>query len=438
MKVTVIALGYVGLVNAVVLAENGYDVTAYDKDSAKVKSLQKGLIPMQEDGLTEALYKARKRIEFVDEEKAAYESSHVFFVAVDTPPLPDGGSDLTNLKSVISSIEQHATEETYVIIRSTVPVGTNGKLSASAVSSSGVKIHFISNPEFLSEGHSLIEERQPYRIVVGTSEKSSRDLMQKIYAKAITAGVPYYEMEAASAEFTKYASNLFLSLKISYINELSRLAEPLGADIKAVALAMGADPRIGHSMLHAGVGYGGACLPKDGSALAESARENGLRLSLVEDTTKINETQPAYFYKKMVNKLGSLDGKRIAVLGLAFKAGTSDVRKTVATYFVESLLKDGAIVTSYDPSPIAEEGFTRLVPLSVKHLMAHSLGEAVKGADALLILTEDRAFAELPEDDLCKLMKGRVIFDGRNLYDPWHFRYFDYVSVGRAEHKASH
>ena len=435
MKVTVIALGYVGLANAVVLSERGFDVVAYDNDAAKIAELKKGKAPFDEAGLSVALYKNRKRISFTNDEKEAYTSSNVFFVAVDTPALPDGGSNLTHLNEVVSCVEKYVKEELFLVIRSTVPVGTNGKLSASVKSLSGARIHIVSNPEFLAEGRALLEERSPSRIVIGSNEKASRDLLRVLYRKAISSGVPYYEMDPASAEFVKYASNLFLALKISYVNELARLAEPLGADIGAVTLAMGADPRIGHSMTKAGVGYGGACLPKDGSALQREAKELGFRLSLVEDASLVNQTQPFFFYQKIVKRLGPLSNKKVAVLGLSFKAGTSDVRHTVADYFVKSLLKDGAEVRSYDPSAKARKAFSGLVAVSHKHIIASTLEAALTGADAILILTEDEAFASLDENKLLRAMSGRFIFDGRNLYDTRHFRYFDYVSVGRAEHK---
>jgi UDPglucose 6-dehydrogenase len=435
MKVSVIALGYVGLTNAVVLAERGFDVLAYDKDPQKVIQLQKGEAIIDEPDLREALYKYRKRLHFTSTEADIYNGSSVFFVAVDTPAKEDGQSDLTHLNEAVDSILKNAMGETFIVIRSTVPVGTNKRLSETKLTAKGEKVHFIANPEFLAEGQALLDERQPSRIVIGTLEQSARDLLRKIYAKPIYDGVPYYEMDGSSAEFTKYASNIFLALKISYINELARLAEPLGADIGAVALAMGADPRIGHSMLKAGVGYGGACLPKDGSALLSSAKEVGVRLSLVEDVNAINQSQPSYFYNKIKVKLGSLDKKNIAVLGLVFKAKTSDVRRSAASFFVESLLKDGAIVSAYDPSIKAREGFKSLLGARDNLSIVSSLNDATKGADALLILTEDQEFAALDETELIKVMKGRVIFDGRNLYSVCHFRYFDYISIGRAEHK---
>jgi UDPglucose 6-dehydrogenase len=432
MNITVVALGYVGLTNAVVLAERGFHVTAYDKDESKVASISKGEPLIEEEGLKDALFRNRKKIAFTSDEKEAYSSSSVFFIAVDTPNKEDGEADLSHLKEAIDCVNRYTKGETYVVIRSTVPVGTSAKLNQTEAKN----LHFVSNPEFLAEGQALLDERSPSRIVIGSDSQPARDLLQKIYAKPISDGVPYYEMDCSSAEFTKYASNLFLALKISYINELSRLAEPLGADITAVALAMGADPRIGHSMLRAGVGYGGACLPKDGSALAMSAKDHGLRLSLVEDTSTINQTQPFYFYQKILKKIGPLKGKRLAVLGLAFKARTSDVRRSVASYFVESLLKDGAAVSAYDPSIAARNGFESLLGPKDGLRIVSSLSEAVDGADALIILTEDKEFAMLDETGLIAKMKGRVIFDGRDLYDPRHFRYFDYISVGRAEHKA--
>ena len=434
MKITVIALSYVGLANAIVLAERGFEVVAYDKDAEKATKLENGEPSFEEKGLSDALKKNCKRITFTTDEKEAYEASPIVFVAVDTPSGADGSADLTHLQEVVACIKKYAKEETFVVIRSTVPVGTNQTLNEAA-SKSEKKIHFISNPEFMAEGRALMDERSPSRIVIGTSNKEARDLMRRLYAKPISEGAPYYEMDGASAELTKYASNLFLSLKISYINEVARLAEPLGADISAVALAMGADPRIGHSMLHAGVGFGGACLPKDGAAFAKIAHDQGLRLSLVEDTLAINQTQPFFLYQKIVKKMGPLSGKKVAVLGLTFKAGTSDVRHSAAEFFAKSLLADGAIVSSYDPSVTARDSFAKQIPPSDKYLSSNILQEALTDADALVILTEAPEFASLDEAELCSLMKGRVIFDGRNLYDIRHFSFFDYISIGRPERK---
>lgn len=434
MKITMIALGYVGLANAIVLAERGFQVVAYDKDAEKVDKLAKGEPSFEEKGLSEALKRNRKRITFTTDEKEAYEASPVVFVAVDTPSGADGAADLSHVEEAVACIKKYAKGDTFVVIRSTVPIGTNQALNEAA-SGTEQRIHFISNPEFMAEGRALMDERTPSRIVVGTNDREARDLLRKIYAKPIFAGAPYYEMDGASAELTKYASNLFLSLKISYINEVARLAEPLGADINAVALAMGADPRIGHSMLHAGVGFGGACLPKDGSAFVKTAHDQGLRLSLVEDTLTINQTQPFFFYQKIIKKMGPLSDKRIAVLGLAFKAGTSDVRHSAAEFFVKSLLADGATVSSFDPSSSASESFSKQISPSDKYLPSKTLQEALTGADALLILTEAPEFSSFDEAALCSLMKGRVIFDGRNLYPMRSFRFFDYISIGRPERK---
>jgi UDPglucose 6-dehydrogenase len=434
MKITVVALGYVGLTNAVNLASKGNQVIAYDHDEKKIAALQKGDVVLEEPGLASALAKAGKRLTFTSDEKTAYQDASIIFLAVDTPEGTDGSSDLTHLAEAVASIKKYATKDTFVIIRSTVPVGTANEISRTMNENSKVKFSIISNPEFLAEGQALANENFPYRIVVGAKGLPSFDLMRKIYAKPILNGVPYYEMSNASAEFTKYASNLFLAVKISYINELSRLAEPLGADITLVAQAMGADPRIGHSMLKAGVGYGGSCLPKDGSALAASAKAHGLRLSIAEDANEVNLTQPFYFYQKIMRKIGPVKGKKIAVLGLSYKAGTGDIRSSVAKYFVPALTKDGALVAAYEPSKNARKAFGVFADGLDGFTLVDTLEGALKDAEAILILTEDESFAALDETKLLSLMPGRVIFDGRNLYQPDHFRYFDYVSVGRPEH----
>jgi UDPglucose 6-dehydrogenase len=433
MKAAVIGLGYVGLANAVALSRRGVNVAAYDTDGNKIEALQNKMCPLDDPDLEEAIQKGSRRLSFTSDEKEAYEGAQIYVICVDTPTLPNGESDLTHLLEAAEAVKRHSEGDVYLINRSTVPVGTADRLRESL--NAGLKgrvIHVISDPEFLREGSSLYDEENPYRIVLGVRSKESRKMMRKLYSKAIRAGVPYYEMDNASAELAKYASNAFLATKISFINELSRYSDKVGTDISQVALAIGADPRIGHSMLNVSPGYGGQCFPKDVSALTKAAESQDASLTILEAAKESNDRQIPYLLGKSEKAVGGFEGKTIAVLGLSFKGSAGDARNGAALKVIPELIKRGASVKAFDPSEKARDGFMNLYGGGAD-IIAPSLEECVKGADAILILTDNRAFKDLDEMRLLGLMKGRLIIDWRNLYPLGRWLYFRYVSVGRPD-----
>jgi UDPglucose 6-dehydrogenase len=421
MQVAVVALGYVGLTSAFSLASKGFEVVGYDIDQAKIRQLKKSLCPLSEPKMGLYLKKYAKRLLFTDKPEDL-KGSEAYLICVDTPTQSDGTTDLTHFHQCLELIKKIAAKGQRIIIRSTVPLGT---CEAVAREFEPLGLGVISHPEFLAEGHAMDDEEAPARLVVGAGRDDDFAFMRQFYKKEIASGVPYYEMDRASSELTKYASNVFLTLKISYINELARLADKTGADIKTVALAMGADPRIGHSMLGAGVGYGGGCLVKDGEALIHSGAVAGVPMTMAKSALAINEGQPAFFVSKIKEKIPDLKGRKIAVLGLAYKAGTGDFRNSTSSLVIGNLLKEGAEVVAFDKAFPA--GTSYLCPV------ASSLETCLQGADALVVLTEEEDFKNLNENALLKLMKGRFIFDGRNLWSPQHFHYFAYISIGRPD-----
>jgi UDPglucose 6-dehydrogenase len=422
MKLAIIGLGYVGLANAAYFATNTHDeIWAYDSDEKKISLLKAGQMPFKEASLGDVLKKNYKKIHYTTSSEDLKDCA-AYFLCVGTPSKEDGTADLSYLDSALNEIEK-ISKGSKLIIRSTVPVGT-----AKTYQDRLPSFSIISMPEFLAEGRSYEDESTPYRIVIGARKAEDYDFIRNLRKSDVNSGVPFYFMSNESAELTKYASNIFLSMKISYINEMARLAESVNADISDVALAMGADPRIGHAMLHAGLGYGGSCFPKDGKALLATASKEEVPMLLPEATAAVNFTQPLYFVKKIEKHYPTMKGVRIAFLGLAYKAGTSDLRNALSLVIAKYLLEDGALLSAYDPSEAARQAFSAAYP-SVS--VYPTKEEALKDADALVIVTEEKEFAALDEKTLLSLMKGRVIFDGRNLYPCYHFSYFEYVSVGR-------
>jgi UDPglucose 6-dehydrogenase len=423
MKLVIIGLGYVGLANVAYLVSHGQKgVVAFDCDEKKISLLKTNRFPFKEPMLNEVLGKEAKKILYTSNEKELSDAD-AYFVAVGTPSKADGTADLSFLNGALDTIEK-VSKKSKIIIRSTVPVGTAKKVADRLPNFS-----VISMPEFLAEGRSYEDESSPYRIVLGAKNQSDFDFIRNLRKTDVNQGVPFYYMSNESAELSKYASNIFLSMKISYVNEMARLAEAVGADINDVALAMGADPRIGHPMLKAGLGYGGSCFPKDGKALLETASEEEVPLLLAKATAAINDSQPLYFFKKIQARFPSLKGIKIALLGLAYKAGTSDLRNALSLVLAKYLLAEGAILSAYDPSEEARKAFAGVYPAIT---VSATKDEAIQGTDALLIVTEEGEFAALDEKRLLTEMEGRVIFDGRNLYSTHYFRYFEYISIGRA------
>jgi UDPglucose 6-dehydrogenase len=429
-KVRVMGLGYVGLANLAFLSlDRRLDVSGFDPDTEKIESLKKGLFYLHEPMSNQVLATKLSPSSY-SSDSASLIGADIYVIAVGTPTKPSGEADLSFLWDAISLVKEGARRECVVLVRSTVPPKTCQTISDKLNENEGCHFHAVSFPEFLSEGHAFEDEQTPSRFVVGSMDKEGFDCVRYLRENDIANGIPMFEMSCQSSELSKYAANLFLSMKISFINELSRLSEQEGADIGDIALAMGSDPRIGRSMLKAGVGFGGSCFPKDGAALLSIGKKDGVCLSLVSASQEVNRSQTDFFLMKIKRFFPSLKNQRIALLGLSYKSGTSDIRHSPSLDIAAKLIKEGAEVVAFDPSPLARWDFAKEVDLSV---MAVSLTDALSDADAVVILTEDPLFASLDENALLKIVRGRFIFDGRNLYPLYYFKYFNYVSIGRKD-----
>ncbi len=428
MNLAIVGSGYVGLVTGACFAEVGHRVICVDNDLKKVHQLQDGHIPIYEPGLEELVKKnvAAGRLTFTASIGEAVEASKVIFIAVPTPPQPDGSVDLSFVEGVAREIAVHIKEYRIVVDKSTVPVKTGEKVSQTIKRyNPGADIDVVSNPEFLREGSAVEDLMKPDRIVVGVSSERAIAPMREIYEPF---KAPIMITDLNSAELIKHAANSFLALKISYINAVAAICEASGANVERVADGMGADKRIGRSFLNAGVGYGGSCFPKDISAFIRISRELGYEFRLLEEVEAINRDQKERFLKKIRESLWVLRHKKIGVLGLAFKGNTDDVRSSVAIAVVQQLIAEGAEVRAYDPK--AMEKAHALVP-QVK--LVERAEDAADGADALLILTEWNEFKALPWAAIKKRMLSPLLFDGRNLLNPEEIRAlgFTYSSIGR-------
>jgi UDPglucose 6-dehydrogenase len=428
MNLAIVGSGYVGLVTGACFADVGHRVICVDNDLKKVHQLQDGLIPIYEPGLEELVKKnvAAGRLSFTASIGDAVEASKVIFIAVPTPPQPDGSVDLSFVEGVAREIAVHIKKEYRIVVdKSTVPVKTGEKV-AQTISrvSPGADIDVVSNPEFLREGSAVEDLMKPDRIVVGVSSERAIPAMREIY-EPFKAPIMFTDLN--SAELIKHAANSFLALKISYINAVAAICEASGANVERVADGMGADKRIGRAFLNAGIGYGGSCFPKDISAFIRISRELGYPFHLLEEVEKINAGQKERFLKKIREALWVLRQKKIGVLGLAFKGNTDDVRSSVAIAVVQQLLAEGAEVRAYDPK--AMDKALSLVPGAK---MVEKAEDVAVGADALLILTEWTEFKSLPYAAMKKSMLSPLLFDGRNLLEPQEMRAlgFTYTGIG--------
>lgn len=426
MKIGVLGLGYVGLANVGVLASIGHQIIGYDIDSDKVRLLSDGAYPFDDHLLKEALRTYKDRVRYTDD-ICSLKWMDAYILALPTPENEDGSCDVSYMDEAITSLLSvlGSNENVILIIRSTVSVGYALKLGNRL---KNPKIHIISLPEFVREGTTYSDEKHPDRFIVGVSDDMDFEFIKHLREDAVKEGVPFLKMNNQSAELTKYASNSFLAMKISYINSLAYLSKKVGADIEDVANGMGSDRRIGKSMLGAGVGYGGSCFPKDTKAIRHIGQESGVPLPLIEDTIKINEEQPIRFLNDVKESLGGLNGKTIAVLGLAYKDGISDVRSSVSITIIERLLNEGAIVNCFDSNPLAMNAMKAKYE---KIACFDSVEFALNNADAVMILTRDKSFLSLKDNKALETMKGRYIFDGRNLFKKEDFPSFVYSSIGR-------
>jgi UDPglucose 6-dehydrogenase len=427
MNLAIVGSGYVGLVTGACFAEVGHRVICVDNDLKKVHQLQDGNIPIYEPGLEELVKKnvAAGRLSFTASIGDAVGASQVIFIAVPTPPQPDGSVDLSFVEGVAREIAGHIKEYRIVVDKSTVPVKTGEKVAQTIKRyNPGAPIDIVSNPEFLREGSAVEDLMKPDRIVVGVSSERAVGLMREIYEPF---RAPIMITDLNSAELIKHASNSFLALKISYINAVAAICEASGANVERVAEGMGADKRIGRAFLNAGVGYGGSCFPKDLSAFIRISEDLGYDFRLLKEVEAINRDQKERFLKKVREALWVLRHKKIGVLGLAFKGNTDDVRSSVAIAIVQQLIAEGAEVRAYDP-----KAMEKARPLLPQVKMTETPEEVADGADALLILTEWNEFKSLPWPAIKKRMLSPLLFDGRNLLDPEEIRAlgFTYTGVG--------
>ena len=424
MKVTVFGSGYVGLVTGVCLAEVGNDVVCIDVDQQKIDNLKKGIIPIYEPGL-DALVKHNQqagRIRFTTDIQEAVSHGVFQFIAVGTPPDEDGAADLQYVLAVAKSIAEYMNDYRIIIDKSTVPVGTADKVKETILQAQekrGVTIDFdvVSNPEFLKEGAAIDDFMKPDRIIIGTDNPRTAELLKALYAPFNRSHERIITMDVRSAELTKYAANAMLATKISFMNELANLAELLGADIEHVRNGIGSDSRIGYSFIYPGCGYGGSCFPKDVKALERTAQQMGYKAELLNAVENVNDRQKQVLFNKIVQHYnGDLQGKTFALWGLAFKPKTDDMREAPSRVILESLINAGATVRAFDPEAMAEA--TRIYGDKPGLTLVETADEALQGANALIVVTEWKNFWS-PDFELIKnTLKDAVIFDGRNLYRP--------------------
>jgi UDPglucose 6-dehydrogenase len=436
MRLTIFGSGYVGLVTGACFAEAGNHVLCVDVDERKVAMLKRGESPIYEPGLDELLKKnlAAGRLAFTTSAEEGVKHGLFQFIAVGTPPDEDGSADLRYVLSVAESIGKHLGEYRIVVDKSTVPVGTADKVRAkiaSTLQSRGVGIEFdvVSNPEFLKEGAALSDFMKPDRVVVGTDNPRTAELLKALYDPFTRNHDRMIVMDVRSAELTKYAANAMLATKISFMNELANLAERVGADIEKVRRGIGSDPRIGYQFIYPGCGYGGSCFPKDVQALARSASDHQFDAKILQAVENVNNRQKEVLFEKMHKHFkGALSGKTIAVWGLSFKPNTDDMREAPSRNLMEALWKSGARVRAYDPVALHET--ERLYQKEPLLELVKSAEDALTGADALAIVTEWQEFRSPDFDTIRAKLKNPVIFDGRNLYDPSLVKQFGFIYYG--------
>jgi UDPglucose 6-dehydrogenase len=432
LEIAVIGTGYVGLVTGAGLADFGNDVVCVDIDQKKIDALKQGKIPIYEPGLDKIVSRnvSDGRLQFSTDLPEAIRSSRAIFIAVGTPPKPDGSADLRFVEEVARTIARYMNGPKLVITKSTVPIGTGRRLEQIfAESGNEHEATVVSNPEFLREGSAIEDFMKPDRVVIGTNDRESIRLMKEIYAPLHSLEIPFVVTNVESAELIKYAANGFLATKISFINEIAVLCELLGGDVQDVARGMGLDTRIGPKFLQAGPGFGGSCFPKDTSAVADIARRYGYQFEIIEAVLRVNDNIKQRMVGKVIEALsGNVKGKQIGILGLAFKPETDDMRDSPAIPLVAGLQKGGASIRAYDPQAMTNAGkiFSNVD-------FCHDAYQTADGADALVIATEWNEFRALNLERVRKLLKQPVIVDLRNVYDPQRMRGqgFTYVSVGR-------
>jgi UDPglucose 6-dehydrogenase len=431
MKIAIVGTGYVGLVAGACFAENGNDVICVDRDAAKVRLLRRGRMPIYEPGLEEMVARntAEGRLVFTTVLNKAVRQSSIIFIAVGTPQGEDGSADLRHVLDVAREIARAMNGYKVIVDKSTVPVGTAARVRDINRRETTHPFSVVSNPEFLKQGAAIEDFLKPDRVVIGAEDPRAAEIMRELYAPFTRTGAPVMVMDCASAEMSKYAANALLATRISFMNEVANVCEAFGANIDEVRKAIGSDRRIGSSFLFAGVGYGGSCFPKDVKAILKFAADRGYDFETLRAVENVNQRQKGRLVTKMKAHFGNLSGKTIALWGLAFKPRTDDMREAPAITIVERLLAEGAKVQAYDPEAgrVARGLFGSRVQLVEKGY------DALKGADALAVVTEWNEFREPDFPRMRKLMRSPVIFDGRNIYSPEQMQAqgFSYFSIGR-------
>ncbi len=436
MKIAVAGTGYVGLVAGVCFAEMGYDVTCVDVDEKKVEVMRQGISPIYEDGLEELMQKnnARGTLHYTTDYKEAYKDADAIFIGVGTPEMPDGSANLSYIATVSRQIAETVEKDCLVVVKSTVPVGTNDKVEQFIKDFlvHDVKVEVASNPEFLAQGTAVHDTLHAARIIIGTESKEAEALLMKIYEPF---QIPIVSVKRRSAEMIKYASNDFLALKISYMNDIANLCELVGADITDVAKGMSYDERIGSRFLNAGIGYGGSCFPKDTKALKYLAKEHGYQLRTVEACVAVNADQKTRLFEKAKDRMISFSGLKVAVLGLAFKAGTDDLREAPSIDNIKLLLENGADIYAYDPEGVKRAKQIFPEGKSDKGTMNYvtSPEEALTGANICFVFTEWKEIKAVTPKQFKEWMHTPLVYDGRNLYCPEEMEEYkvEYYSIGR-------
>ena len=420
MNIAIVGTGYVGLVSGTCFAEMGAHVTCVDVDTQKIEKLKNGIMPIYEPGLEEMVKRnvECERLQFTTDLTEVLDDVEVVFSAVGTPPDEDGSADLKYVLAVARQFGQHINKYTILVTKSTVPVGTAKKVKAAIqaeLDKRGVQVPFdvASNPEFLKEGAAIKDFMSPDRVVVGTESEKAQEVMTRLYRPLMLQNFRVIFMDIPSAEMTKYAANAMLATRISFMNDIANLCERVGANVDNVRRGIGTDTRIGKKFLYAGCGYGGSCFPKDVKALMHTGIDNGYHMEVIEAVERVNEKQKSIVYDKIVKAAGSLKGKTVAILGLAFKPETDDMREAPALVVIEKLLADGATVRVFDP--IAMDECKRRIGDTVTY--CKNMYDAADGADVFALMTEWRQFRMPSWNVIKKVMTGNVVVDGRNIYD---------------------
>lgn len=430
MKISVAGTGYVGLVTGACLAEKGHNVICVDIDEKKVETMKSGVSPIYEEGLEEVMQRnySAGRLDYTTDYKSAYKESDVIFIAVGTPERSDGSANLDYIRKVASEIAESIEKDTLVVIKSTVPIGTNAKIEEyiKSMVKDGIHVELASNPEFLAQGTAVRDTLKAARIVIGVESEWAGNIMKEIYTPF---NIPMVVTNRNSAEMIKYASNDFLALKISYMNDIANLCEIVGANIEDVAKGMSYDDRIGSKFLRAGIGYGGSCFPKDTKALHWLSSQNGYELKTVRAAIEVNEQQKMKLVRQASEKVDSFEGIKVTVLGLTFKPGTDDLRESPALPNIEYLLERGAVVTAYDPVGI--ENTKKKFGDKISY--TSSAKEALKEADMCFIMTEWPEITSVDPAVFKSEMKNALVYDGRNCYIPAEMAAagVEYHSIGR-------